>query len=46
MRFTKMHGAGNDYVYVDCFAEPMPDAARPNWPAGSPTAISASAATA
>lgn len=19
MRFTKMHGAGNDYVYVDCF---------------------------
>jgi len=25
MRFTKMHGAGNDYVYVDCFQEPMPD---------------------
>jgi diaminopimelate epimerase len=24
MRFTKMHGIGNDYVYVDCFAEPMP----------------------
>ena len=24
MRFTKMHGAGNDYVYVDCFAEKMP----------------------
>ena len=24
MRFTKMHGLGNDYVYVDCFAEPMP----------------------
>lgn len=24
MRFTKMHGAGNDYVYVDCFQEPMP----------------------
>ena len=24
MRFTKMHGAGNDYVYVDCFAQPMP----------------------
>lgn len=21
MRFTKMHGAGNDYIYVDCFAE-------------------------
>jgi len=25
MQFTKMHGAGNDYVYVDCFAEPMPE---------------------
>lgn len=25
MRFTKMHGLGNDYVYLDCFAEPMPD---------------------
>jgi diaminopimelate epimerase len=25
MRFTKMQGAGNDYVYVDCFREPMPD---------------------
>jgi diaminopimelate epimerase len=24
MRFTKMQGAGNDYVYVDCFAETMP----------------------
>jgi diaminopimelate epimerase len=24
MRFCKMHGAGNDYVYVDCFANPMP----------------------
>jgi len=22
--FTKMHGAGNDYVYVDCFAQPVP----------------------
>src|SRR3954469_9774675 len=21
MRFTKMHGLGNDYVYVDCFAQ-------------------------
>jgi diaminopimelate epimerase len=21
MHFTKMHGAGNDYIYVDCFAE-------------------------
>jgi len=24
MRFTKMQGAGNDYVYVDCFAEGAP----------------------
>jgi diaminopimelate epimerase len=24
MRFTKMHGIGNDYVYVDCFAQKMP----------------------
>ncbi len=24
MRFTKMHGAGNDYVYVDCFQESTP----------------------
>ena len=29
MRFTKMHGAGNDYVYVNCFEEPYPtDAAE------------------
>ncbi len=25
MRFTKMHGAGNDYVYVDCFENSMPN---------------------
>ena len=24
MRFTKMHGAGNDYIYVDCFSQPAP----------------------
>jgi diaminopimelate epimerase len=24
MRFTKMHGAGNDYVYVDAFQERLP----------------------
>ena len=24
MRFTKMHGAGNDYIYVDCFHEQPP----------------------
>jgi diaminopimelate epimerase len=25
MRFTKMHGIGNDYIYVDCFALPIPN---------------------
>lgn len=25
MRFTKMQGAGNDYVYVNCFEEPVPE---------------------
>ncbi len=25
MKFTKMHGAGNDYVYVDCFNEKTPN---------------------
>ena len=25
MQFTKMHGAGNDYVYVDCFHQPVPE---------------------
>lgn len=24
MRFTKMHGAGNDYVYIDCVRQPPP----------------------
>jgi diaminopimelate epimerase len=24
MRFSKMHGIGNDYVYVDCINQPMP----------------------
>jgi diaminopimelate epimerase len=24
MHFTKMHGCGNDYIYVDCFRESMP----------------------
>ncbi len=27
MRFTKMHGIGNDYVYVDCFREKFPSQA-------------------
>ncbi len=26
MRFIKMHGIGNDYVYVDCFSEQVDDA--------------------
>ena len=25
MRFTKMHGAGNDYVYVNCFDQTLPE---------------------
>jgi diaminopimelate epimerase len=28
MRFTKMHGLGNDYVYVDCFRETVLDPER------------------
>jgi diaminopimelate epimerase len=28
MHFTKMQGVGNDYIYVDCFHEPIPE-----WPA-------------
>lgn len=26
LRFTKMHGIGNDYVYVDCFSQIVDDA--------------------
>ena len=25
MKFTKMHGIGNDYIYVDCFKETVAD---------------------
>ena len=25
MKFTKMHGIGNDYVYVNCFEETVKD---------------------
>ena len=25
MKFTKMQGCGNDYIYVNCFAEQVPD---------------------
>lgn len=28
MKFTKMHGIGNDYVYVNCFEEEVKDPAR------------------
>ncbi len=24
LHFTKMHGAGNDYIYVDCISQPLP----------------------
>ena len=27
MKFTKMHGIGNDYVYVNCFEEKVEDTA-------------------
>lgn len=25
LQFTKMHGCGNDYVYIDCFSQTVPD---------------------
>ncbi|HIZ07329.1 MAG TPA: diaminopimelate epimerase, partial [Candidatus Eubacterium avistercoris] len=25
MKFTKMHGCGNDYIYVNCFEETVSD---------------------
>lgn len=28
MRFTKMHGTGNDYIYINCFEETVEDPAR------------------
>ena len=28
MKFTKMHGAGNDYVYIDCTKEELKDPSR------------------
>ena len=28
MRFTKMHGLGNDYVYVNCFKEKVDNPAK------------------
>ncbi len=28
MKITKMHGIGNDYIYVNCFEESVPDPSR------------------
>ncbi len=28
MRFTKMHGLGNDYLYIDCTSAPLPELAE------------------
>ena len=28
MKFTKMHGLGNDYIFVDCFTETVTDPSR------------------
>lgn len=28
MKFTKMHGAGNDYVYINCFEETVDDPSK------------------
>ena len=28
MKFTKMHGCGNDYVYVNCFEEKLVDESK------------------
>ena len=29
MKFTKMHGCGNDYIYVDCSKEQIPQVRKP-----------------
>ena len=31
MKFTKMQGAGNDYVYINGFTEKMPQEDKPEW---------------
>lgn len=33
MRFTKMNGAGNDFILLDAIAEPFDESAAPLWPA-------------
>lgn len=36
MRFTKMEGLGNDYIYLNCLSRRPPT--PPGWRSGSPTA--------
>lgn len=43
IRFTKMHGAGNDYIYVDTMKYPVE--IRNSWPSPGAALIQASAAT-
>ena len=31
MKFTKMHGCGNDYVYINGFVEVMKESEKPEW---------------
>lgn len=31
MKFTKMHGCGNDYVYINGFTEKMANEEKPDW---------------
>ena len=31
MKFTKMHGAGNDYVYINGFTEEIAQEDKPEW---------------
>ena len=45
MKFTKMHGIGNDYVYVNLFDQPAPADPR-RWRSRSATGTSGSAPTA
>ena len=37
MRFTKMQGCGNDYIYVDCFSERVerPEELAERFPTGT-----------
>ena len=42
MKFTKMQGLGNDYIYINAFEERVDD---PPWRAASATGTLGSAAT-